>query len=358
MNTLRILVDAAFASEQMVGLSRYTNRIAAALAEQSTVTILTTTPSVFRNTGCSTIAVPEWTRSPGRRFVWQMTMLRHYCTRQFDVLFCPTPVSPPGVRIPVISVVHDLTPLVISRVHSPHYKTLFWLGLQTLRSAAAVITVSHHTMRDLSKLGIVPPSRTHVVTEGPGLTPTGRPGGCGRELQPYLLYVGGHWRHKNLLRLLKAFRTLKVDLRLRLVMVGGGPAELTQLAIARLGLVDDVVLLSAVTDDCLNDLYANCQAFVFPSLYEGFGLPVLEAMCHGAPVVCSHASSLPEVAGPAALYFDPYSPTDIATKIRRVLDDADTASSLRRLGAERTKLFSWRDSAFRILAIAARSVGR
>ncbi len=351
---MKILVDAAFASEQMVGLSRYTGRIVQALGRQSEVSVLTSAPEIFKDAGCSIVPIPRWTRSVGRRFVWQLTTLKYHCRRDFDVLFCPTPVAPPGVPIPVVSVVHDLTPLIVNRLHSTHYKTLFWLGLQTLHAADAVVVVSRHSMRDLARFMTIRPSRIHVVSEAPGLTPKVHPGSFGRSLQPYLLYVGGHWRHKNLVRLLAALKLLKKQKHLRLVVVGGGPSGLTREAITRLGLDNTVVLLSDVNDDRLSDLYTNCRAFVFPSLYEGFGLPVLEAMSHGAPVVCSRSSSLPEVAGEAALYFNPYSPPDIADKLRQVLDSPAVASALKRLGEKRARQFSWRASADRIVEIAAR----
>jgi glycosyltransferase involved in cell wall biosynthesis len=189
-----------------------------------------------------------------------------------------------------------------------------------------------------------------------------RPGGeaspLGRGLQPYVLYVGGHWAHKNVRRLLSAFRQLKGPDGLRLVLVGGGPVRNITEVIARLDLGDRVVLLRDLPDADLSSLYADCSVFVCPSLYEGFGLPVLEALAHGAPVACSNSSSLPEVAEQAAVYFDPRSVSDIAGQIQALLDNRALAGELRSAGPRQAARFSWERTAQEVHAIALRLAGQ
>jgi len=134
-------------------------------------------------------------------------------------------------------------------------------------------------------------------------------------------------------------------------------AELREHAKAR-GLEDDVRFPAWVSDEQLEGLWALARAFIYPSLYEGFGLPVLEAMARGVPVACSDASSLPEVAGDAALLFDPHRPAQIAAAIRRLLTDAGMRERLGELGRLRASAFTWERSARLTLETYARALGR
>jgi glycosyltransferase involved in cell wall biosynthesis len=160
--------------------------------------------------------------------------------------------------------------------------------------------------------------------------------------------------NKNIPRLVEAFSLLPGRDRLRLVLAGWSTeAHLrpTLAAIERLGLSERVVVLRDVPDQELSGLYRHCSVFVFPSLYEGFGLPVLEALAHGAPVACSTSSSLPEVAGDAAVYFNPLATSDIAAKIKMVLDDRQVAQRLRERAVVRASMFSWHQTACRIVEV-------
>jgi len=229
---------------------------------------------------------------------------------------------------------------------------MFWLGLQTLRWADAVVAVSDHTKSDLGRLKIVPPRRVYRVLEGPGLLPTEEENSFAQRFYPYILYVGGHWSHKNVTKLIATFVRLKSKEKLKLVIVGGGPMEVTEKAVRKRGLENRIVLLSDLLDAQLSSLYTHCSAFVFPSLYEGFGLPVLEALAHGAPIACSHTSSIPEVAGKAALYFDPHSVKDMASKVQILLDDSTLVAELRNRGPDQASRFSWEKAASEIYQIA------
>ncbi len=355
---VRILVNAAVVTGEPCGIMRYLQNLVPQLAGLCSVTVLTSCPSAFVRTGCQTVPIPLWTRDAYKRFLWEPTSLRRYCTRDCDVLFNPTPLGVPCARLPVISCVHDLTPLTVPRLHSPLYKATFWADLQSLRWADAVVVVSRQTARDLSRHRVVPDSRISIVPNGPAVRPCGESRSVGPGLQPYVLYVGGHWAHKNVRRLVDAFRRLKRPDGLRLVLVGGGPVRDIKDVLARLDLGNRVVLLQDLPDADLSSLYSHCSVFVCPSLYEGFGLPVLEAMAHGAPIACSNSSSLPEVARQAALYFDPRSVSDIAGQIQALLDNTALATRLRSAGPTQAARFSWERAAQDIHGIALQLVGQ
>lgn len=172
--------------------------------------------------------------------------------------------------------------------------------------------------------------------------------------QPYILYVGSFDARKNLLGLLNAFSKLRQHLPAwKLVIVGARKWKSTPVfeVVQRLQLEEYVHFTGFVEEADLPALYNGADLFVFPSLYEGFGLPVLEAMACGIPVVTSNTSSLPEVAGDAALLVDPMDVEAIAAAMQQVLSDPGLAAELRRRGLEQASKFSWERTARETLAV-------
>jgi glycosyltransferase involved in cell wall biosynthesis len=167
-------------------------------------------------------------------------------------------------------------------------------------------------------------------------------------LKSYLFYLGNLMPHKNLRKLLRAFALLHRELPYTLVIAGWkDPRHYPALEAEAqsLGLAEKVLFLNYVPADDLPALYAGAEAFVFPSLYEGFGLPPLEAMACGCPVLVSNIASLSEVCGDAAYYVDPYDANHIAEAIYRVATSRELKENLAFKGTERAKLFSWEKSA-------------
>jgi glycosyltransferase involved in cell wall biosynthesis len=227
-------------------------------------------------------------------------------------------------------------------------RLLFELDHEAIRDAAAVIAISETTRRDVIEILGVPSNRVHVAPNGidhARFRPTDKrvPG------EPYVLFVGVEHPRKNLRGLLAAFARLKRELRcprLRLIKIGPPGYRARQFrrqtlrAIAELGLEDDVHLVGRVEDALLPAYYSGAECLVMPSLYEGFGLPVIEAMACGCPVVASDRGALPEVVADAGLVSSP-DEDSLAASIWRILGDPELKASLRGRGLARAARFTW-----------------
>jgi glycosyltransferase involved in cell wall biosynthesis len=276
-----------------------------------------------------------------------------------DVAFFPH-FDAPLALMPARSVVtiHDLIHFQLPEAFPAWRRAAAgWVLASVVKRAARIITVSACTRSDLVARLQAAAAKTVVIPNGvsesfltmePGSTPL-EPH---RSLRPYLLCVGNRKPHKNHAVVLEALRILRNDPRsanLRLVVVGKRFALRDDLAegAARMGIEGGLVTMADADDDQLRSLYANCEAFVFPSLYEGFGLPVLEAMACGAPVIASNRSAVPEVAGDAAILVDPTDADAIALAVKTVLTDTRRRDWLVKAGQERVRSFSWARSASR-----------
>jgi glycosyltransferase involved in cell wall biosynthesis len=205
-----------------------------------------------------------------------------------------------------------------------------------------IICISENTRQDLVRLYDVDPARTSVVHLGHSLTTdadhTSTQSDTGK---PTLLYVGIRAGYKNFKTLLQAFASSPILREFELIAFGGPPAQPDEHEeITRLGITDRVRFESG-SDQQLAARYQGATAFIYPSKYEGFGLPPLEAMSHGCPVVCSNAGSIPEVVGDAGLYFDPNNPEELRTALERIATTETLQTDLRQRGYTRIGAFSW-----------------
>jgi glycosyltransferase involved in cell wall biosynthesis len=254
--------------------------------------------------------------------------------------------------MPTVLTVHDLIFRHLPEHHKPLNRWyLNWTLPLYCRRATHIIAISECTRRDLIAAYDVPPEKISVIHEA--ADPRFAPQAPDRVTamrqryglpERYILFVGTIEPRKNLTRLLRAFEVAHREGLTEALVVVGKRGWLYDDFFARLegSSVRDAVLLPGyVPDDDLPAVYAGAQALVWPSLYEGFGLPILEAMACGTPVACSGTSSLPEVGGEAALYFDPASAQSITEVLRRLLSDPDLRAELVDRGFDQTAGFSW-----------------
>lgn len=282
-----------------------------------------------------------------------------------DLFHAPHYVLPPLVPCRSVVTIHDCIHLMFpqylpNRLALRYARTSITLAS---RRATRVMTVSESSKRDILRFVDVPPEKIDVIhnayderfSQEPREEDVVRVRERYQLQNPFVLYVGNVKPHKNLERLIEAFHLIRsrgFD-DLSLVLIGDDISKYAALrrAVHRHHLHKHVRFLGYLPEDTLAVLYRLARVFVFPSLYEGFGLPPLEAMASGTPVVTSNVSSLPEVAGDAAVLVDPYDPSAIADGIIRVISDEALSRTMREKGLRRAQQFSWEASARRVLEI-------
>jgi len=281
-----------------------------------------------------------------------------------DVYHAPHYVLPAGVHCRSVVTIHDCIHLMFPQ-YLPN-RAAFVYARASMWAAAhrsdRILTVSAASKRDILQLFNVSPEKVVVVynaiDEHFSTEPSAEHVARVRERyqldHKFVLYVGNIKPHKNLVRLIEAFSRLRQDHDdLKLLIIGDEISKLPALrrAVHSHKLHKHVRFLGYLKDDTLTVLYRLASVFVFPSLYEGFGLPPLEAMASGTPVVTSNLSSLPEVTGDAAVLVDPYDVDSIVSGVRSVLDDPALAEDLRRKGFKRSREFSWERSVEQTLRV-------
>jgi glycosyltransferase involved in cell wall biosynthesis len=285
-----------------------------------------------------------------------------------DLYHAPHYVLPAAIHCNSVVTIHDCIHLMFpqylpNRMAYAYARAQMWTAAHR---SDCILTVSDASKRDILHLFNIPPEKIVVVYNAIdahfSITPT--PDAVARVRERYqldhrfVLYVGNIKPHKNLVRLIEAFSELRTgDLEdVKLLIIGDEISKLPALrhAVHRHKLHKHVRFLGYVPDDQLTVLYRLAAVFVFPSLYEGFGLPPLEAMASGTPVVVSNVSSLPEVVGDAAVLVDPHDIDSIVDGLRCVLTDPTRADDMRRKGLERSREFSWERSVARTLEVYKR----
>jgi len=362
----RVCLDLSPAVHQHAGLGRYAQELLLALAtadRQNEYVVFYNNPAAAR-VEPSLERFPKIT-TPLSYKPWRLSALLAHFTRipqdpllpGVDLFHATDHLLPYFRRIKSVFTLHDLIFLFHPETHKSLNRWFLTLMMpRFLRAADAVIAVSECTKRDAIRFYRIPEEKITVIYEG--VNPRFRPASPeaiaavrARYGLPerFILYVGTIEPRKNLTTLLEAFHHLLATYDLRLVIVGkkGWLYERFFRRLRELGLENRVLFTGYVPDEDLPAIYSAADLFVFPSLYEGFGLPVLEAMACGTPVICSNTSSLPEVAGDAALLVDPTDARALTGAMEQVLTNERLWATLRAKGMERARGFTWEKAAYR-----------
>lgn len=296
---------------------------------------------------------------PGFRFnTWENFALPWHAWRAHaDVLHCSSSSAPRWSPVPVVMTVHDVIPLVANDGWTDAETARFERQIRYgLTQAERVITVSEHTRQDLLRLFRVAPDKLEVVHWGidpPSEAASADLTSLGVR-EPFVIAFGGAARRKNSALTVRAAASAARQLgELQLVMIGVSDVT-TRASLedeARRAGYDDVLFLQYIDEPALEALYHGAQCLVYASLYEGFGLPVLEAMARGVAVISANVSSLPEVAGDAALLIDPGDEAAVADAIVSVCRDNALRLQLQEKGRARAARFDWRETARRTIAV-------
>jgi glycosyltransferase involved in cell wall biosynthesis len=382
-SVLTVVMDAGPAVHQQAGLSRYAQQLAAHLLahhhEQVQLTLFYNAHSGHALPPLLQDA-PRQTLSMGQ-VAWRLSILATQLGRRPGYeprlppgqLYHATEHLLPYLRRPTVLTVHDLIFERYPQHHKWTNRLFLTVGMRLfVRAANRIIAVSQQTKRDLIELYQTPADKITVIYQG--IDPTFQPAppplvqevqarytlrDQSGALRPYLLMVGTLEPRKNHLTAMHALAQLKAAGLPHCLVVAGGKGwlfEPIQAQVATLGLADDVIFTGFIPAADLPPLYSGAAAVLQPTLYEGFGFPVLEAMACGAPVICSNSSSLPEAAGDAALLIPPMDAQALAAAVRRLSNEPSLAHLLRTRGSNRAATFRWERCAEETVAVYRQAI--
>jgi glycosyltransferase involved in cell wall biosynthesis len=351
MSALHIAVDCRVVDPRYPGVGRAALETARALAELGAARCLSLliapgepSPAVAALGGCHGVELVD-VGAPIRTPADQWALPRLLRKLRPDVYHATYFTVPALVPSPMVVTIYDLIPrlfpqywpngLIRSTINA-------WMAYAA-RRAVRVIACSHNTANDIARLLPAAIAKVRVVPLGVSPWTVERPHQAAATAAPYLLYVGSNKPHKNLPRLVAAFARIAPRTAANLIVAGAWDARYPEAMdeVRRRRLDGRVSFEHQPSPTRLADLYMGATGFIFPSLYEGFGLPIIEAMAAGAPVATTDRGSLREVAGDAALLFDPTDESAIAAAMARLLTDQDLRTQLSARGRARAALFAW-----------------
>ncbi len=356
-----LTINLAFVGQKPTGLATYAINLIPELKLPETTLLASPSFLSHSDAGQAYREVPDnLTYEQGklghlRRMLWTQLHLPSLCA-EASLLFSPVPEAPLGLRCRSVVMVHDLIPLRFPRFTSPLTQYFRFYVPQVLRQASHIICNSQATAEDIVEFYQIPAAKitpiplAHDARHFQVLKPqpfNSQPSKSQPEPhRPYFLYVGRHDPYKNLARLIQAFAAVTGEVELWIA--GASDPRFTlelQKQAAELGLTHRIRFLDYVSYDQLPVLLNQALAMVYPSLWEGFGFPVLEAMACGAPVITSNLSSLPEVAGDAAMLVDPFEVAALTDAMQQIAESTALQTQMRAAGLARAAQFSWSKTA-------------
>lgn len=358
---MKIGIDCRLFSSNFTGIGRYTHELVEhmiemnrKLSEPHELVLFFNNPE-FREFRSLAPIKKVLVNAKHYSFDEQWKFWRKLKKEKCDVVHFPHFNKPILYRRPYTVTIHDLTLSMFpgKKMTKWYHRLAYHMVIKSaIKNAKEVIAVSHNTKNDIVKHFKMNPKLIEVVYNGVNkeFDLMEDPRKAEKTLKKYginkqfLLYAGVWRSHKNLPRLIEAFKKLRESSDIQLVFTGKADPHYPEVkeAVKEMGLEENVIFPGLVSEKELIYLYNAAMIFVFPSLYEGFGLPPLEAMRCGTPVVASRSSSIPEICGEGnAVFFDPYDVEDIAEKIAMVYKDTDLQANLIANGAKRAAEFSW-----------------
>ncbi len=348
--TDQLLINLSILFSQPTGICSYTKNLFPYLKALSP-TLLTAEP--YSDFNCysvpNNLTPADGTEGHLRRLIWtQFQLPKIYKELKSQLIFSPITEAPLWSPCRSVVMVHDFIPLRFPKRFSPLTPYHRYYVPQVLKQSEHLICNSQSTAQDIVKFCDIPANKItpillaydanhfRPVIEAESQIRSHNP--------PYFLYIGRHDPYKNISRLIDAFANLKFSREYQLWLSGPCDRRYTpalKKQVQELGIADRVKFLDYVPYDDLPKMISGASALVFPSLWEGFGLPVLEAMACGTPVITSNVSSLPEVAGDAAILIDPYRVEEITDAMQAIANDSGLRSHLSQLGLQRATQFSW-----------------
>jgi glycosyltransferase involved in cell wall biosynthesis len=371
--------DAYFLEHPMTGMGQYATRLWQELLRRDDLDVRLLMPADAPATvqemagdhGVS-VSVPGLRRMPAklRKIWWEQSGIVTAARRaSVDIVHVPYFAAPMRKPVPFVITIHDAIPLVLKDYAGGQMTRAYTRVVgRAARGAQLILTDSRHAASDVSRYLDIPPDRIVPILLAAGEEFTPANGAADEEriaamrqrlglLRPFVLNVGGFDRRKNLAALVEGYALARPDFSedIDLVIVGSAHSDNSGLypdirpLIDRLGLNDSVRLTGFVSEQDKLDLYRAAAVFVYPSVYEGFGLNPLEAMACGTPVICSNRASLPEVVGAGGISIDPTA-DEIARALVTVLNDRDVQAALRQRGLQQAATMSWEATAEQAVA--------
>ncbi|RBW68891.1 glycosyltransferase family 4 protein [Bacillus taeanensis] len=360
----KIVVNGTFLMKPVTGVQRYAREIIKSLNKSGYTDIIIISPKEYEEEHFMGYPVIRDSLSfplKNQWWVWEQTRLPSLFKRyaKTHILWSPTNTGPVTVSNQVVTI-HDAAvfagPNWFSNFGGKYYRMLLpLLG----KRARHILTVSEFSKSELIKYGITKKSDISVVPCGIGqefLNEDLKRNGAKKHSSGFVLNLGSRDPRKNVSALLSSWNKLDEGIasNKKLVVVGGHNRGFNNEGIKEEVLHPNIDFVGYKTDEEIIELYQNADLFVFPSLYEGFGLPPLEAMACGTPVAVANAASLPEVCGDAAIYFDPTDEKDIAEKISKALSGTVNLETYRESGLQQVKKFTWEKSAEKLIKVFAK----
>lgn len=359
---LRLVINSRFLTQPITGVQRYAHEITKALIKLGKDEVIPVAPQKIRSEFIGIYPlINSSTAISGH--AWEQLVLPRYLKKLYaDLLFSPGNTGPLNVGNQVVTI-HDAAIFKRPEGYNKNFLKLYRLLLPHLaQSAEKIITVSNFSKAELVESLKISSEKIVTIYNGVGDNFKPQSQKAQKEFaanmglpEKYVLVLGTRGKNKNLRRLLKAWELLTREEKMQnvfLVIAGGIENTLAS---------DDITVLTSrllrvhsigyIKEAILPQLYSGAEVFVHPSLYEGFGLPPLEAMACGTPTVVSKAASLPEVVGDAGIYIDPYNIEDIARGIYKAIIDKEIQNDLSNKGLERAKLFTWEKTARETLQV-------